>query len=181
MRLFPPSFQGREAADAQMTTSYRRALVVAVIPVVLTMALCPVVAGADDAARISRLESELRLLRTRVDEQQRRIARLEEELKRQANEPVVGTTPGRREDRAPAASPDQLPWHSPESWTGVSKGMSEEQVTEVLGQPTSVESFGRYKTLFYRGTVPGSGLLSGHVNLLDDRVLAVSPPSFAER
>jgi hypothetical protein len=181
MRLFPPLLYGRKALDAQMTTSYCRALVVVVIPFVLTMALYPKYAGADDAARISRLESEIRLLRTRVDEQQRRITRLEDELKRQANDPVVGTIPGRREDRIPTASPDQLPWHSQESWTGVSRGMSEEQVTDVLGQPTSVEAFGRYKTLFYRGTVPGSGSISGHVNLLDDRVLAVSPPAFADR
>jgi Trimerisation motif len=181
MRLFAPSFQGREAFDAQMRNSYCRALGVAVIPVVLSMALYAEIAGADDAARISRLESEIRLLRTRVDEQQRRIARLEEELKRQAKEPVVVTIPGRREDRIPAASPDQLPWHSPDSWTHVSKGMSEEQVTDVLGQPTSVETFGRYKTLFYRGTVAGSGSVSGHVNLLDDCVLAVSPPAFADR
>jgi len=164
-----------------MRISYCRALVVAAIAVVLTIAPYPVVAGADDAARISRLESEIRLLRTRVDEQQRRIARLEEELKRQANEPLVRTQPGRREDRIPAALAGQLLWHSPESWNRVSNGMAEEEVTDVLGQPTSVETFDRYKTLFYRGTVPGSGAVSGHVNLLDDRVTAVSPPAFADR
>jgi hypothetical protein len=145
------------------------------------MALYSQNAGADDAARISRLESEIRLLRTRVDEQQRRIVRLEEQLKRQASEPVAATIPAKREDRMPAVSPDRLLWHSPESWTRISKGMSEEQVTDVLGQPTSVETFGRYKTLFYRGTVPGPGAVSGHINLLDDRVLAVTEPAFADR
>ncbi|MEX2150472.1 MAG: hypothetical protein WD793_09645 [Steroidobacteraceae bacterium] len=140
----------------------------------------PGVAGTDDAARISRLESEIRLLRTRVDEQQRRIVRLEEELKRQAKEPAVGTMPGRREDRAAAASIGELPWHSTKSWTGVTRGMGEAEVTEVLGQPTSVETFGRYKTLFYRGVLPGTGSISGHVNLLDNRVLAISPPAFAD-
>lgn len=119
--------------------------------------------------------------RTRVDEQQRRITRLEEELEQQASEPVVATIPGKREDRFPAALPGRLPWHSPDAWTHVSKGMSEEQATAALGQPTSVETFGRYKTLFYRGTVASSGALSGHVNLLDDRVLAVTPPEFADR
>lgn len=180
MRLFAPSFQGRETFDAQMRISDSRVLVAA-IPFVLSMALCAEVAGANETARISRLESEIRLLRTRIDEQQRRIVRLEEQLKRQASEPVVATIPARREDRIPAPSPDQLPWHSAESWTRVSKGMTEEEVTDILGQPTSIESFGRYKTLFYRGTVPGSGAVMGHVNLLEDRVLAVSQPAFADR
>jgi hypothetical protein len=58
--------------------------------------------------------------------------------------------------------------------------MSEAQVTDVLGQPTSAETFGRYKTLFYRGTVSGSGPVSGHVNLLDDRVVAISQPGFQD-
>jgi hypothetical protein len=181
MRLFAPSFQGREAFDAQMSVSNCRALVVAVIPVVLSMALFSGVAGADDPARISRLESEIRLLRTRIDEQQRRIVRLEEELKRRKGKPVVGTVPGRREEKLPAVATDRLPWHAPESWARISKGMTEEQVTDVLGQPTSVEAFGRYKTLFYRGTTAGSGSVTGHVNLLDDRVLAVSQPAFADR
>ena len=164
-----------------MTPFSLRALGVASDTGILTISLYAACARADDSARISRLESEIRQLRTRVDEQQRRISRLEEELKRQANEPVVATIPGKRQERIPAASPDKLLWHSPASWTGVSKGMSEEQVTEVLGQPTSLETFGRYKTLFYRGMVPGSGPISGHVNLLDDRVLAVSLPEFADR
>lgn len=153
-------------------------LIFGVFPVALTIALNPGIAGADDAARISRLESEIRLLRTQIDEQQRRIARLEEELKRQARDPVVGTLPGRREDRPPAPSPGQRPWHAAESWTRVLRDMSAEQVIDVLGQPTSVESFGRYKTLFYRGTVAGTGEISGHVNLLDDRVVAISQPAF---
>ncbi len=102
-------------------------------------------------------------------------------MKRQAHEPVVATIPDKREDRVPVASPDQHPWHSPDAWSRVSRGMSEQQVTESLGQPTSVETFGRYKTLFYRGTVASRGALSGHVNLLDDRVLAVKPPEFADR
>jgi hypothetical protein len=164
-----------------MGTSSHCHLILGVIPVVLTMALDPGIAGADDAARISRLESEIRLLRTQIDEQQRRIARLEEELKRQARDPVVGTLPGRRENRPPAPSPGQRPWHAAESWTRVSRGMSEEEVAGILGQPTSVETFGRYKTLFYRGTVAGTGEISGHLNLLDDRVVAISQPAIADR
>jgi hypothetical protein len=164
-----------------MTPFSLRALAVASVTGILTIALYAACASADDPARISRLESEIRQLRTRVDEQQRRIARLEEELKRQQKEPVVATIPGRREDRIPSATSEQLPWHSLDSWSGIEKGMSEEQVTVVLGQPTFVETFGRYKTLFYRGMVPGSGAISGHVNLLEDRVLAISQPEFADR
>lgn len=153
---------------------------VVVFPVVLAIGLNPVLAGADDSARISRLESEIQLLRTRIDEQQRQIARLQEELNRRSSEPVIGTIQGKREDRVAAVATERLPWHSPESWARITKGMTEEQVTQILGPPGSLESFGRYKTLFYRGSVSGSGTLSGHVNMLDDRVLAVGTPAFGD-
>ncbi len=157
-----------------------RAFVV-VFPLILAAGLYPVHAGADDSARISRLESEIQLLRTRIDEQQRQIARLQEELNRRSSDPVIGTIPGKREDRVAAVTTERLAWHSPESWARIAKGMTEEQVAEILGPPVSIESFGRYKTLFYRGPVSGSGTVSGHVNMLDDRVLAVGTPAFGDR
>lgn len=61
-----------------MTPFSLRAVGVVATSVILMIALYGPQGRADDSARISRLESELRLLRTRVDEQQRRIARLEE-------------------------------------------------------------------------------------------------------
>jgi hypothetical protein len=138
-------------------------------------------AFADDAARIGRLETEIQQLRTLINEQARRIQRLEDELSRRAGQadpqprprPRVG---GMRTD-VPASAARQ-PWHGTAAWDRVATGMSAEEVTQILGEPTSAESIGELKSLFYRGAAPGGPPLSGHVNFKDGRVVAVSKPEF---
>lgn len=145
------------------------------------MALTPPAASADDAARISRLESEIQLLRTQIDEQNRRIQRLEAELSRRGSAPVLAPQPRPRANESrtdPPAATARLPWHSPAAWDRVAKGMNAEEVTAILGEPAAVESLESFQTLFYRGTVPGGSAVSGHVNLRDGRVVAVSKPKF---
>jgi hypothetical protein len=56
--------------------------------------------------------------------------------------------------------------------------MSAEEVTQILGEPTTAESIGVLKTLFYRGAVPGGPPVSGHVNFKDGRVVAILKPAF---
>lgn len=138
-------------------------------------------AVADDAARISRLETEIQQLRTRIDEQARRIQRLEDDLNRRtgASEPQPLPRPRAgeiRTDGAQAAA--RQPWHAAPSWEDVATGMSEEAVTRILGEPTSAESVGALKTLFYRGTAPGGSPVNGHVNFKDGRVVAIRKPAF---
>jgi cell division protein FtsB len=138
-------------------------------------------AAADDAARISYLESEIRLLRTRLDEQSRRIQQLEAQLERLSGGASPQPAPKRRvnemrTDRPPSAGP--LPWQSAPAWERVAKGMTQDQVTAILGEPTMVESLDSYKTLFYRGPAANGGDADGHVNLKDDRVVAIRKPDF---
>jgi hypothetical protein len=162
-----------------MTPEILRAFFLATGVFVLTAGVDPRLALADDASRISYLELEIQRLSSRVDEQQRRILRLEEELnRRNGSESVATMPPGRGPDIAadnpPATEP--LPWHAAKSWARVAKGLSETEVTEILGPPTSVEAVGSFKTLFYRGPVAGVGSVSGIVNLKDDRVVAINAP-----
>ena len=138
-------------------------------------------ASADDGARISRLESEIQQLRAQVDEQDRRIQRLEAELARRSGAPPASAavkpgTDDRRTSRPAATGPQ--PWHARANWERVAKGLSAGQVTAILGEPTAVESIDGFKTLFYRGATPGGATLNGLVNLRDDRVVAVVPPAF---
>jgi hypothetical protein len=136
---------------------------------------------ADDAARVSRLESEIQQLRTQVDEQNRRIQRLEAELARRsgAKEASQATKPAASENRAPpAASAGPQPWHAAASWSRVAKGMSVQEVIAILGEPTSIEAVEGFKTLFYRGTNAVGAGISGIVNLRDERVVAVVKPAF---
>ena len=147
-------------------------------------AIAAVVSGsavADDVARVSRLESEIQLLRAQVDEQNRRIQRLEAELARRSGAPVPKTSSRLEADdkriNRPVATGPQA-WHEPANWGRVAKGMSAEQVTANLGEPTATESIDGFKTLFYRGTTPAGTSLDGLVNLRDDRVVAVVKPVF---
>jgi hypothetical protein len=146
----------------------------------LAVVLLPGVAIADDAARISRLETEIQQLRSQIDEQNRRIQRLEAELNRANRSADQPTT----RSRARAQQADQpmpkgpQPWHSAAAWDRVAKGMTVDAVTAILGAPTASESVDALKTLFYRGTTPSGVSLHGHVNLRDDRVVAVSKPAF---
>jgi hypothetical protein len=134
---------------------------------------------ADDAARISRLETEIQQLRALVDEQARRIQRLEEELNRRAATAALQPRPrpGEMRTDAPAAATRQ-PWHAAAAWDRVARGMTADEVRKALGEPTAAESVGALATLFYRGAAPGGRPLSGHVNLKDGRVVAVSKPAF---
>lgn len=133
---------------------------------------------ADDAARISFLESEIQRLRSQVNEQNRRIQRLEAELERIAGgaEPT-SVTIGHTETMlaTPASAPQR--WHAPAAWDRIEKGMSLEQVRDILGEPTAIESIEALKTLFYRGATVEGRSLSGHVNFKDDRVVAVRKPA----
>jgi hypothetical protein len=139
--------------------------------------LAPTPAVADDAARISRLETEIQQLRTLVNEQARRIQRLEDDLKRRNAAADPQPRIGEVKTDAPASTSRQ-PWHGPAAWNRVAAGMSAEEVTTILGTPTSAESIGALKTLFYRGSAPGGPPVSGHVNFKDGRVVAVSKPAF---
>jgi hypothetical protein len=144
----------------------------------LMAGIAPVIAQSDDAARINFLESEIQRLRNQLDEQNRRIERLEAALAQRS-----AAVPGRPSDRRPeatAASPKgtgQQPWHSLENWERVAKGMTQEEVVKVLGEPTAVQSVDNYKTLFYSGVTRDGRTLNGLVNMRDERVVAVKNPT----
>ena len=68
-------------------------------------------------------------------------------------------------------------WHSLENWDRVTKGMTQEEVVKVLGEPTTVQSVDNYKTLFYSGVTREGRTLNGLVNMRDERVVAVKNPT----
>ena len=164
-----------------MSTQHAQVPTLAVILAATTMAFLPVASSADDSARINRLETEIQQLRTQIDVALRRIQQLEEEIERKNGEALVGATPPKLPDQAPTPAPlkaGNFPWHSPEPWTRIRPGMTQAEVVAILGEPTQVESMESYKTLFYRGSVAGTGSPNGLVNLRDDKVVAVKKPAF---
>ena len=162
-----------------MSAQHARVPALAAILAAAALAILPVASSADDAARISRLESDLQQLRARIDEQERRIERLENELGRRSNQPPVARPPTREEGGVTAGvATGPQPWYSPAAWDRIAKGMTQAQVAGILGPPAQVESVDAYKTLFYRGSIAGKGSVSGLVNLRDDKVVAVKKPDF---
>lgn len=150
----------------------------------LAMLAAPVAAFADDATRVSQLESEIQQLRRQVDDQNRRIQRLEDELALRSGSAFGAPQQRRAAGTAPApqsAPGTRQPWHTPDAWTRVRTGMTSVQVTAMLGPPTSVDAVDALKSMFYRGTTPDGVQLSGLVNLRDDRVVAVNKPAFPTR
>lgn len=129
--------------------------------------------------RLDALANELALMRRTLAEQEKRLSALEQAIKELRDE-ARPTTPGAelRRSRPSTSAQSRVPWQVPGNWDRVQFGMSDSQVMAILGPPTSVERVGSLRTLFYRGEVSGSGLVSGNVKLLEDRVYLVNKPVF---
>ncbi len=125
--------------------------------------------------RLDEALSDISLLKRLVKEQDRRIADLEKtlhSLQPAAPPAVVEVRP------RVVPKPSGARWQNPLTWVQIQEGMSRAQVEEILGKPTSVDAVIDYQTLNYKGDTPGGGVLTGSVKLTDDRVSAVSPPTF---
>lgn len=140
---------------------------------ILAMAFLPI-SWAEDASRIRELENEVSVLRRVVVEQGRRLEELERQSGARNDAPHRAGTPHSYTDSRSSSNR----WHIPSNWDRIKSGMSESQVGAILGSPTSAESVGPYRTIFYRGEVGNSGSVSGNVKLQDDRVWQVNKPVF---
>jgi hypothetical protein len=130
------------------------------------LAVLPIAAFAADDLRIEQLKQDIAELHRLLREYDRRIDQLEQQRFRAPTQ-----LPGR-------APPGSDKWLTPANWDKVRPGMSEQQVLEVLGYPTSVrqtETDGA-KTLFYTMQVGPSGFLSGRVVIAGDAVREVERP-----
>jgi hypothetical protein len=119
--------------------------------------------------RIDELKKEAAQFKIMIADQEQRIAELERMVK--ALQPVAAPVP----TTIPTPIP---PWHLAPNWILIKKGMSEAQVVEFLGPPTSVDSTVDVRTLFYQPDSRATTPLNGTVTLTDDRVTALMPPAF---
>lgn len=138
-------------------------------------ACLPAMAQLEDF-RTRQLMQELSELRRAVHEQGRRIEQLEREIAR-----LTGDAAGAR--AVPGEAPDALPadraWLAPASWDRLRIGMTEQQVLDILGYPTSARTAAgaTAKTLFYTVQVGPTGFLSGRIELENGRVRAIDRPA----
>jgi len=110
-----------------------------------------------------------------VRTQDQRISDLEREISRSTSK-----TPDRDAPRAAERSSQSANavWLNLKNWERVKAGMTEKQVLDVLGYPTSSRSSDNSggKILFYTQPVGNTGFLSGTVELGNDHVKTVQKP-----
>lgn len=134
------------------------------------------VGQGQSSVTLDSLNRQVQTLQTTVQNQERRIAALEQKLS-QVSPP---SQPSQNPSTIPPSStqPAQQPgWHLPANWARIQRGMSRQQVEAILGKPARVRDFASI-TLYFEGEVAGSGFVLGTVELFDGRVVTVSPPVF---
>ena len=136
----------------------------------LLLGLCLPCTAADDF-KVIELEQDVIELERRVEELSRQVAQLQQRNVAAATRPATPV-----EFPAPAGS---VPWLSAANWGRVRAGMSEFEVIEILGPPSSVRGApeSESRTLMYAMEIGSSSFLSGRVELKDRRVVEVQVPT----
>lgn len=120
--------------------------------------------------KVMKLEQDVRSLERQVDDLRRQLA----EVQRRTNQP--GELPARADQPPPPPSAPPA-WLVAANWERVKPGMSELQVLELLGPPTSTRAAANSRTLFYAMEIGASGFLGGNVRLGDKKVVEVAKPA----
>lgn len=130
--------------------------------------LGPVFTWADDA-RERQLELDVQQLRRELLAQGRRIEELERQAGRGVKETSVTMLP---------VVPVRPPWLVAANWDRVHAGMTEDEVRQVLGTPTSVREGDseQSKVFFYAVEVAPEAYLAGSVELDAGKVREVKKP-----
>jgi hypothetical protein len=128
------------------------------------------VAADDDTYRLMKVEQDVRNLEREVQTLTRQL----DELRRQQS---------RAGDRSSSARPSGAPagasstaWLEATRWDRVRNGMSELEVIDVLGPPSSMRQDGDTRVLLYALEIGSSGFLGGSVEFRDRAVTAINKP-----
>lgn len=132
------------------------------------LVLAPMTAWSSDESRLSFLEQEVRNLQRQVQSLSRQL----EELRTRPDRP---STPPASVVPVPSAASGQ--WIDAAKWRRVQPGMSELEVVELLGPPTSMREEGGARMLLYALEIGTTGFLGGSVRLRDRAVVEVRAPS----
>lgn len=128
-------------------------------------------AAAQNDYKVIKLEQDMRNLEHQVQELQRQVSDLQRRLSQS------GDASSTRPERPATPSATSTSWLVAPNWDRVQPGMSELQVIDLLGPPTSMRAAANSRTLFYAMEIGSSGFLSGSVRLEDRKVAEVSKPA----
>jgi prefoldin subunit 5 len=126
-------------------------------------------AFAENDPRVPFLEQEIRDLQRQVLTLNRRIDELSTRPAR---------LPAQTTDERTLQSPSELPlWVDASKWQRLRVGMSELEVINALGAPTSMREEGDARVLLYAMEIGSSGFLGGSVKLRDRAVVELKQPT----
>jgi hypothetical protein len=128
-------------------------------------------AAAQDDYKVIKLEQDVRNLERQVQDLQRQVG----DLRRLSQSGDASSL--RSEHSAPPSAAPSTSWLVAANWDRVRAGMSELQVIDILGPPTSMRAAASSRTLFYAMEIGTSGFLGGNVRLEDRKVVEVSKPA----
>ena len=127
----------------------------------------------DDATyRLMKLEQDVRNLERQVQTLTRQL----DELKQQSSRAGERSSLGTRSATAPAAT-SSTAWLEAARWDRVRTGMTELDVINILGPPTSMRQEGDARVLLYAMELGSANFLGGSVEFRDKSVSAVNRPT----
>jgi hypothetical protein len=135
----------------------------------MALMLIPCGTWAADDTRVSFLEQEVRNLQRQVQSLSRQVDELRARPDRPKARPLAA--PG-----APPAS-DPTRWADAVHWKQLRNGMSELEVINLLGPPTSMREESGARLLLYAMEIGGTGFLGGSVTLRDRQVTEIRQPT----
>ncbi len=128
-------------------------------------------AAEDVTYRLMKVEQDVRNLEREVQTLTRQL----DELRQQAGRAGERLPSATRAAPASAAS-SSTAWLEATRWDRVRVGMSELEVINVLGPPTSMREEGEARVLLYAMEIGASGFLVGSIELRDRAVSEVHEP-----
>ena len=135
----------------------------------LLVTICLPCMAADDDFKVLRLEQQVLDLERKVDDLSRQLADLKQRSVSASTE---------REESSPAPVAADTRWLSAANWSRVRRGMTEFEVIDVLGPPTTLRGArdSPARTLMYAMEIGSASFLSGNVEMKDGRVVTVNVP-----
>ena len=140
----------------------------------LALIAVPLLAHAQDDAtyRLMKLEQDVRNLERQVQTLTRQL----DELKQQSTHAGDRSSLGTRSATTPAAI-SSTAWLEAARWDRVRTGMSELEVINILGPPTSMRQEGDARVLLYAIELGPANFLGGSVEFRDKAVAKINNPA----
>ena len=128
-------------------------------------------AADDDTYRLMKVEQDVRNLEQQVRTLTRQLDELRQQSTRAGERPSSATRTA-----AASAAASSTAWLEASRWDRVRVGMSELEVINLLGPPTTMRQEGDERTLLYAMEIGSSGFLGGSIAFRDRAVSEVHKP-----